>query len=74
MSKVIDIYYRYDVILGCIPAYPRYVTTQYIMKHLKNNGCYITKRSLQRYLIDELSYYYPIFCDNTKRPYKWSRT
>lgn len=73
MSTAIDIHYRYDLIIGLIPIYPFYVTTQHIMTHLKNNGCFITQRSLQRNLSNELSRYYPIFCNDAIRPYQWSR-
>lgn len=72
MSDFSAVFNRYVIILNTIPSYPRYITTPDLIQTLENKGIYLTHRSIQRDLSERLSLYFPILCDNTKRPYQWS--
>lgn len=72
MSGCISIFYRYVTILQLIPHHPRYITTPDLLYVLEKRGIYMTHRSIQRDLAGPLSIHFPIICDNTFRPYRWS--
>lgn len=72
MSDFAGIFYRYITILKSIPAYPRYITTPELLQLLEQHGIYLTQRSIQRDLAERLSLHFPILCDESIRPYRWS--
>jgi hypothetical protein len=67
-----NMFFRYIKTLQLIPPYPRHITTTDILNHLSNEGIDITVRSLQRDLNEKLSLHFPIICDTTQKPYRWS--
>lgn len=72
MANLGGVFYRYVTILQCIPPYPRYITTKGLLELLEQRGLYLTQRSIQRDLSERLSVYFPILCDETTRPFRWS--
>lgn len=72
MSDFAGVFYRYITILQSIPSYPRYITTPELLQLLEQRGIYLTQRSIQRDLSERLSLHFPILCDETTRPYRWS--
>ncbi len=72
MADLGGVFYRYVTILQCIPPYPRYITTKELLEQLEQRGLYLTQRSIQRDLSERLSVYFPIMCDESTRPFRWS--
>ncbi|WNK19076.1 hypothetical protein P1P91_09300 [Halomonas piscis] len=72
MADMGETFFRYITILQLIPPYPRSISTTELMGHLAQRGINIGSRSLQRDLNDRLSRYFPLFCDTTTKPYRWS--
>lgn len=75
MSDFASVFYRYITILQSIPSYPRYITTPellQLLQLLEHRGICLTQRSIQRDLSERLSLHFPILCDESTRPYRWS--
>lgn len=72
MSDFASVFYRYITILQSIPSYPRYITTPELLQLLEQRGINLTQRSIQRDLSERLSLHFPILCDESTRPYRWS--
>ncbi|RUR34787.1 hypothetical protein ELY33_00995 [Vreelandella andesensis] len=72
MSDFAGVFYRYITILQSIPSHPRYITTPELLQLLEQRGMYLTQRSIQRDLSERLSIHFPILCDESTRPYRWS--
>lgn len=57
--------------LKCIPQYPRQINAGEMMERLAAEGFVVSKRTVERDLIS-LSAIFPIFADETAKPYLWS--
>ncbi|MHB8424578.1 MAG: helix-turn-helix transcriptional regulator [Gammaproteobacteria bacterium] len=66
-----DTLHRQWVMLNCIPAAPRKISTTDLQQTLNAEGFSIDVRSLQRDLIT-LSGRFPLVCDMRGKPYGWS--
>lgn len=63
---------RYLTTLSLIPMEPGKIATPTLLEKLKERGFNVTPRSLQRDLKDKLSASFPLQCDESERPYRWS--
>ena len=66
-----DTLHRQWVMLNCIPAAPRKISTTDLQQKLDAEGFSVDVRSLQRDLIT-LSGRFPLVCDMRGKPYGWS--
>lgn len=72
MSESKDTLHRLLTTLQLIPRYPRRISTPVLQEKLADRGFIIDLRSLQRDLKVRLSVQFPLICDETVRPYRWS--
>lgn len=72
MSENKDPLFRYLALLQLIPRWPGRIATPVLLERLRDKGFEIDKRSLQRDLRDKLAGSFPILCDDSQRPYRWS--
>jgi len=72
MSETKDPLFRYLALLQLIPRWPGRIATPTLLERLRDKGFEIDKRSLQRDLRDKLAGRFPIICDDSQRPYRWS--
>lgn len=63
---------RYLTTLSLIPAQPGKIATTTLREKLAERGFDISLRSLQRDLKDKLSAHFPLVCDDSQTPYRWS--
>lgn len=63
---------RNIVLLGLIPRQPRSKTVVELQRELVARGFNVSTRTLQRDLADKLAAEFPIYCDDTAPPYRWS--
>lgn len=71
MSSRQDTLFRYLAILQLIPRYPHRKATTTIQASLEEQGFRVELRSIQRDL-DKISAHFPLMCDRSQRPYRWS--
>lgn len=72
MAEAKDPLFRYLTLLQLIPRWPGRISTTTLLERLKDKGFEIDRRSLQRDLRDKLARRFPIICDDSTRPYRWS--
>ncbi|MGD9661586.1 MAG: hypothetical protein AB7U63_09955, partial [Porticoccaceae bacterium] len=72
MSAPKDRLFRHLAILRLIPRFPRAISTTELLKKLQAEQFDIDLRSLQRDLAGRLSMDFPLLCDESQRPYRWS--
>jgi len=65
--------FRHLAILQMLPRAPHSLSTTTIQLRLEDQGFRITPRSLQRDL-ERLAEQFPLVCDTSGKPYKWSYT
>lgn len=63
---------RYLATLTLIPREPGRIATSTLQQKLAERGFYIDMRSLQRDLKDKLSVHFPLLCDDSEKPFRWS--
>jgi len=66
-----DTVLRHLEVLKNIPLYPKTITAGDIMRRLRGTGFEVSKRTIERNLID-LSLIFPLISDNSSMPYRWS--
>lgn len=66
-----DTLVRIIKMLQSIPRHPGRIATTTLQSKLEDQGFHITLRSLQRDL-KRMEYYFPIKCDDSETPYRWS--
>ena len=74
MSESKDTLLRLLTTLQLIPRYPGRISTPVLQEKLADRGFVIDLRSLQRDLKERLSGHFPLLCDESVRPYRWSFT
>lgn len=72
MSDPKDRLFRHLAMLRLIPRAPRSISTTELLDKLKAEHFDIDLRSLQRDLVGRLSQDFPLQCDESQRPYRWS--
>ena len=72
MSENKDTLLRLLATLQLIPRHPGRIATTTLQDKLADRGFKIDLRSLQRDLKDKLSSHFPLHCDESVRPYRWS--
>lgn len=72
MSDTKDTLLRLMMTLQLIPRYPGRIATPTLQEKLAERGFVVELRSLQRDLKERLSLHFPLMCDETVRPYRWS--
>lgn len=72
MSESKDPLFRYLALLQLIPRWPGRISTPTLQEKLRDKGFEVDIRSLQRDLRDKLARRFPIICDESQRPYRWS--
>ena len=72
MSDPKDRLFRHLALLRLIPREPRSISTAELLKKLKDEKFDLDLRTLQRDLIGRLSLDFPLLCDESQRPYRWS--
>src|SRR5690606_28045453 len=63
---------RNIVLLGLIPRQPRSKTVPELQRELAARGFEVSTRTLQRDMANKLAVEFPIYCDDTAQPYRWS--
>ena len=71
MATQHDTLIRYITMLQLIPRAPHFKATTTLRDLLAERGFQVTLRSIQRDL-DKMSLHFPLLCDDTERPYRWS--
>ncbi|AWY42688.1 WYL domain-containing protein [Pseudomonas putida] len=72
MSDPKDRLFRHLALLRLIPRAPKSISTNELLERL-NAECFdIDRRTLQRDLIGRLALDFPLICDESRRPYRWS--
>ncbi|WP_298723087.1 WYL domain-containing protein [uncultured Oceanisphaera sp.] len=66
-----DTLFRYLAMLQLIPRAPQYKATTTLQSLLEEQGFMVNIRSIQRNL-EMLSNHFPLICDQSERPYRWS--
>lgn len=66
-----DTLFRYIAMLQLIPRAPQYKATTTLQTLLEEKGFTVNLRSIQRDL-ERISGHYPLICDQSERPYRWS--
>ncbi|MCC4263331.1 WYL domain-containing protein [Oceanimonas baumannii] len=66
-----DTLFRYLAMLQLIPRAPQYRATTTLQSLLEEQGFTVNLRSIQRNL-EMLSNHFPLICDQSERPYRWS--
>lgn len=72
MAELKDTLLRQLVTLQLIPRLPQKIATTTLQEKLAERGFSVTLRSLQRDLKERLSLQFPITCDESERPFRWS--
>ncbi|WP_454005464.1 helix-turn-helix transcriptional regulator [Alcaligenes sp. Marseille-Q7550] len=72
MSVPKDRLFRHLAMLRLIPRAPKSISTTDLLEKLKAECFDIDMRSLQRDLSGRLSMDFPLQCDESQRPYRWS--
>lgn len=72
MANTAETFHRYLMTLQSIPRYPYSITTSALLGRLEGHGIKLTERTLQRDLSERLSLYFPLICDDSSRPFRWS--
>jgi predicted DNA-binding transcriptional regulator YafY len=72
MSDPKDRLFRHLAMLRLIPRAPKSISTTELLDKLKAEHFDIDLRSLQRDLVGRLSQDFPLQCDESQRPYRWS--
>lgn len=72
MAEPKDTLLRLLVTLQLIPRLPSRIATTTLQEKLAERGFHVTLRSLQRDLKDRLSLQFPLVCEESERPYRWS--
>ncbi|HCL3956176.1 TPA: WYL domain-containing protein, partial [Pseudomonas aeruginosa] len=72
MSAPKDRLFRHLAMLRLIPRAPKSISTTDLLDKLKAECFDIDMRSLQRDLVGRLSLDFPLQCDESQRPYRWS--
>lgn len=72
MSDPKDRLFRHLAMLRLIPRAPKSICTTELLARLKSEQFDIDLRTLQRDLVGRLSMDFPLQCDESKRPYRWS--
>lgn len=72
MSDPKDRLFRHLAMLRLIPRAPRSISTTVLLEKLKAEHFDIDLRSLQRDLVGRLSLDFPLQCDESQRPHRWS--
>lgn len=71
MATQHDTLFRYITMLQLIPRAPHFKATTTLRDLLIERGFQVTLRSIQRDL-DKMSLHFPLRCNDTERPYRWS--
>tara|TARA_R110001606_G_scaffold258438_1_gene406188 strand:- start:7645 stop:8682 length:1038 start_codon:yes stop_codon:yes gene_type:complete len=66
-----DTLMRHLALLRMIPRHPAKRATTTLHEKLSEEGFTLTQRSMQRDL-EKLSAWFPLTCDNSEKPYRWS--
>jgi predicted DNA-binding transcriptional regulator YafY len=72
MSDPKDRLFRHLALLRFIPRAPKSISTTELLHKLKAESFEIELRTLQRDLIGRLALDFPLICDESQRPYRWS--
>ncbi|WP_404418822.1 helix-turn-helix transcriptional regulator [Marinospirillum sp.] len=72
MSESKDTLLRLLTTLQLIPRHPGRIATPTLQEKLADRGFHIDLRSLQRDLKGRLSSHFPLACDESVRPFRWS--
>ena len=72
MSDPKDRLFRHLALLRLIPRAPKSISTTELLQRLKAEKFDIDLRTLQRDLIGRLGLDFPLLCDESQRPFKWS--
>ncbi|SFB86709.1 Predicted DNA-binding transcriptional regulator YafY, contains an HTH and WYL domains [Marinospirillum celere] len=72
MSESKDTLLRLLTTLQLIPRHPGRIATTTLQGKLADRGFSIDLRSLQRDLKEKLSSHFPLICDESVRPFRWS--
>ncbi|MEQ9861399.1 WYL domain-containing protein [Pectobacterium cacticida] len=71
MSDPKDRLFRHLALLRLIPREPKSISTLELLEKIKEQQFEIDLRTLQRDLVG-ISLYFPLLCDENRRPYHWS--
>lgn len=74
MSAPKDTLLRQLVTLQLIPREPGRIATTVLQEKLAERGFEVSLRSLQRDLKERLSLQFPLICDESEKPFRWSFT
>lgn len=72
MSDSKDRLFRHLALLRLIPRQPRSISAPELLQRLRDREFDIDLRTLQRDLSGRLSLDFPLLCDESQRPYRWS--
>lgn len=72
MAELKDTLLRQLITLQLIPRLPQKIATTTLQEKLEERGFSVTLRSLQRDLKERLSMQFPLNCDESERPFRWS--
>lgn len=72
MAEAKDTLLRQLVTLQLVPRLPGGIATTTLQEKLAERGFYVNLRSLQRDLKDRLSLQFPLVCDESEKPFRWS--
>lgn len=72
MSDPKDRLFRHLALLRLIPRAPKSITTSELLKKLTAENFDIDQRTLQRDLTGRLCLDFPLDCDESRKPYRWS--
>lgn len=72
MSDPKDRLFRHLALLRLIPREPRSISTAQLLQKLKAEQFDLDLRTLQRDLTGRLGLDFPLLCDESQRPYRWS--
>lgn len=72
MSDPKDRLFRHLAVLRLIPRAPKSISTTALLQRLRSENFDIDLRTLQRDLTGRLALDFPLLCDESLRPYRWS--
>ncbi len=72
MSDPKDRLFRHLALLRLIPRAPKSISTTELLKKLRAENFDIDQRTLQRDLIGRLGLDFPLDCDESRKPFRWS--
>jgi predicted DNA-binding transcriptional regulator YafY len=72
MSDPKDRLFRHLALLRLIPREPKSVSTTQLLELLKSESFAFDARTLQRDLAGRLALDFPLLCDESRKPYRWS--